>query len=92
MYAIRILGAHIDINKPGHTLSNYPLHWACAGGYIEIVEYLLGRGADVNVKNRWDETPLMLAESNRRRWIVRMLRDHGAMTTTRSEDLSADTS
>ncbi len=36
-----------------------PLHLACSNGHLTIVECLVKRaGVDVNVKDRWDQTPL----------------------------------
>ena len=39
-----------------------PLNWAAGFGRIEAVEFLLKRGADVNVRNRQGRTPLDDAE------------------------------
>ncbi|KFY45182.1 hypothetical protein V494_01107 [Pseudogymnoascus sp. VKM F-4513 (FW-928)] len=44
-------------NNNGETL----LHYAAAGCHIEVIEYLLSRGLDVNAVNSNDWTPLMCA-------------------------------
>lgn len=35
-----------------------PLHWACRGVHLEIVEYLIENGADVNARDNNNITPL----------------------------------
>ena len=35
-----------------------PLHWACRGDHLELVAYLLDRGADVNAVDDYGNTPL----------------------------------
>lgn len=75
---IRILADRVDINQPSLAFWNSPLHWACTVGHIEAVEYLLGRGANVNCFNGPMETPLMLAVKMNRQWIVSILLAHGA--------------
>jgi len=34
------------------------MHLAAINGYLEIVEYLVENGYDVNPKDRWGSTPL----------------------------------
>src|SRR4051812_28226768 len=49
-----------DVNQPspdGTTL----LHWAVHQERADIVEALISAGADVNTKNRYGATPLLLA-------------------------------
>jgi len=48
-------------NAPRHV----PLmHSAARGGYVEAMKWLKDQGADVNVKNRFGETPLSAAKTN----------------------------
>ncbi|KAK7868259.1 hypothetical protein R5R35_000657 [Gryllus longicercus] len=44
-------------NADGRT----PLHVACCEGSVEVVEFLLLRGANVHMKDRFDNTPLLNA-------------------------------
>ena len=45
------------IDNEGHTA----LHWACAMGDIDVVKYLLGRNAKMDIANIRGETPLIRA-------------------------------
>jgi serine/threonine-protein phosphatase 6 regulatory ankyrin repeat subunit B len=47
-------------------------------GRFDVVNVLVNRGADVNVKDNWGATALMLASSNGHTVIVKLLKDHGA--------------
>lgn len=38
-----------------------PLHWACGQGKFKVVEYLLEKGADVNLRDCEGATPLFWA-------------------------------
>ena len=56
-----------------------PLHFAAQGGHREIVELLLEKGADVNVKNIASETPLHYAAAMSHKEIVELLITEGAV-------------
>ena len=43
-----------------------PLHWSVDRGNIEVIEILLGHGADVNVENKFSKSPMEIASDNRR--------------------------
>lgn len=53
---------------------------ACHGGQRRMAEYLLARGADINVPDHTEQTPLDIAPGpdTRREAIVSWLREHGA--------------
>jgi ankyrin repeat protein len=53
-----LLEAGADPNLLGTLPGNTPLHTACLGGFVEIVECLLKAGADVTVTNEKKRTPL----------------------------------
>jgi ankyrin repeat protein len=63
-----------DINKTGWT----PLHYACTNGHLEIAEFLLNKGAEVNAVSNSDTTPLMMAIRSGNIQLVRLLLDRGA--------------
>ena len=56
------------------------LHLAAYGGHEAVVRLLLANGAQVNVRDRKDETPLDLAVSAREHAIAKLLRTRGAKT------------
>ncbi|HEY4213951.1 MAG TPA: ankyrin repeat domain-containing protein [Steroidobacteraceae bacterium] len=43
-----------------------PFHRACASGDVELVKYLLAHGADINLNQADDESPMMFAAGARR--------------------------
>ena len=52
-----------------------PLHLACMKGQREFIKPLLEKGADINAKNRFGQTPLDIASTPE---IAKWLRDNGA--------------
>jgi len=55
-----------------------PLHFACVGGNLPTVEYLVSSGADVNATNDSHHTPLHYAAARDHAEIVALLLDRGA--------------
>ena len=49
------------------------MHMACSAGQYKIVESLLKLGAQVNIKDRWEQTPLSLALKGKQHMIVTIL-------------------
>ncbi len=39
------------------------LHWACDRGHLDVVKFLISRGADVNVQDSDLQTPLHYGKS-----------------------------
>ncbi|KAF8515388.1 ankyrin [Hysterangium stoloniferum] len=60
-----------------------PMHAAASYGQIEVLDYLVGRGGDVNVKDNDNETPLFTVESVE---VARWLINHGADITVQNAD------
>ena len=66
-----------------------PLHLASGKGHIEIVEFLLNHGADIELEIFNGETPLMLAAQHarhRRYETIKTLLEHGAKVNHKDED------
>jgi len=61
------------------TISEYALHVACTRGYLKIVEYLIGNGADINFADLTGETPLLHACRAGRVDVAGYLLIHGAI-------------
>ena len=63
------------------------LHYAAENGNLEAVNPLVIFGADINAKDKRDETPLMLARKRNHSFIVEMLLEAGALEFKRKLDL-----
>lgn len=61
-----------------------PLHGAVSNDDVELLEYLIAKGCDINARNADDETPLHLASTRGLHRIVAALLKHGAVADTRS--------
>jgi len=57
---------------------NTPLMYACGGGFYDIAEMLLKRGADVDVRNKQGSTAFLLSCITGQKNIVKLLLAHGA--------------
>ena len=68
-----------NLNKNDVTKNFTPLHWASQEGHLEIAKYLLlSKSAQVDPKNKYNETPLMWACGRGHFIIVNLLLDKGA--------------
>lgn len=61
------------------------LHRAAAHGDVEAVERHLQRGADINARHRWGETPLHFAANRGQVQVVECLLNNGAELEARSD-------
>jgi len=69
------------INGPLDKTGRTALHAAAEYGHLELAEYLIRNGAEVNHTGHWGallKTPLHLAATNGHEDIVRLLLAHGA--------------
>lgn len=73
-----------DINKKD--VESSALDCAAALGHIEIVVYLVNKGADVNIKNKNGNTPLHSAIMFNRNRVVKYLLSKKALTIPYSEN------
>ena len=65
---------------------NQPLHFAAGAGHLEMVDYLLGRGAPVDARDRGGMTPLHRAARNGQRAAMERLIAAGADVRARDHD------
>lgn len=73
-------GANIDVYQ--NLLYHTPLIQASMKGKLEAGQYLLDRGADINVHNKYNRTPLFMAVFYGHVEFVQMLLKRGAKTNT----------
>lgn len=70
------------LNSKAHVKNETPLHYLAAGRRVGdaqgIMELLLSAGADLNIKNYADNTPLRLAVISSRMQVARLLLEAGA--------------
>lgn len=57
-----------------------PLHSACEKGHVDVVDFLLGHGADVLAKDEEQNSPLHVAVENKQTLVVQMLLEAGNPT------------
>ena len=74
------LDAGVDIHVLDKKYGFAPLHYAADGGYKEIVELLLAKGADVNQRDKIGKTPTYWAMRYGRKEVTAILRKHGGKT------------
>ena len=67
-------------NEGGAMGTNFgtPLHIAASAGHTEIAEMLIAKGADVNIKNKRNQTPLTVAKQKNDKAMIELLEKHGA--------------
>ena len=73
------------VNERGST----PLHSAAFGGHLEVVEFLLEKGAEIEAVNGGGFTPLHLATFAGHREVVELLLDQGANINALNEAMGA---
>lgn len=73
-FARKLLARGADVNKTGWT----PLHYAAAGGHLQIMELLLDQYAYIDAESPNGTTPLMMAAGYGNDAAVKLLLDAGA--------------
>lgn len=58
-------------------MKDTPLHAASAGDSLEIVKYLVEKGADVNAEDKFQETPFDIASDYKNQEIANYLVEIG---------------
>ncbi len=76
---LSLLSQGINVNDPGDS-DRYgtPLHHAAYGGYVDIMNVLIERGAKINAVDSLGNTPLALAVQAKKEKAVDFLLQHGA--------------
>jgi len=75
----RVKECLLEGKDPNKTFPHYkdtPLHIACQNGYTKLVHVLIASGADINIKNKDGDTPLMTAIIYARPRTVRSILSH----------------
>jgi ankyrin repeat protein len=78
------LGADPNIAS-NNTFNVAPIHSACAISNVEIAEFLIRHGADVNAKQQQGVTSLHSAAHNGQTRLAKLLIDHGAGVNAKTD-------
>jgi glyoxylase-like metal-dependent hydrolase (beta-lactamase superfamily II) len=84
-----LLTENPSLLKAGNELEYTPLHYACQGGHLETVEFLICKGADVNAANINGETPLHYAAYMGHTDVVKALMNNEAKINERNIQLNS---
>ena len=81
-----LINAGLEINslkkrRKRDRLSYAPIHLAAEVGHAEVVQKLIGLGADINKKNNSGDTPLHIAAKSKNPEIIRVLLENGATSS-----------
>ena len=82
----KLLDADVDVNAPLPGLSCVALHFAAVKGHAPMVDLLLKRGADPNVRDGDNSTPLHDCCAGGYRDIAYYLLDRGADVNAQDDD------
>ena len=75
----------IDLNAQTESNHDTALTLACAGGYVDLVKYLIDNGADIEHRDKKGFTPLILAAMAGHTSVCKLLLDHGAKIEAEAE-------
>jgi hypothetical protein len=79
-------GANINSKLNDIFWGESSLHIAAKSGYYKVVEFLIARGADLNIRDTHGNTPVMLACKSRRIRTMSALIDRGANINLTNDD------
>jgi ankyrin repeat protein len=83
--AIALIDQHVNVNTPASD-GTTALHWAAHNGDVELVDRLLGAGADAKAKNQFGVTPMSEAAFVGNTAIIEKLLKAGADPDSPSAD------
>lgn len=63
-----------------------PIHYAAVSGQIEVVKYLLSRGADINSRDNYNNTPLIMTSNHWHNNLTKYLIEKGADVNAKGDD------
>jgi ankyrin repeat protein len=70
------------VNKPGWA----PIHYAATNGHLEITQFLMASGAQVNALSPSETTPLMMSIGSGNDQLIKYLLDNGADLRLRNHE------
>lgn len=82
--ARRMIAAGADVNAP-YDSHDYSILTACCNGNYELVRLLIESGADVNVRDKYESTPLLECDAYYPE-IIKLLLDSGAQVNVRDNE------
>lgn len=74
-----VLNRCANINAQNDKDGCVPLHYASTMGDLEVVKYMVEKGADFNMKDNFEQTPLHLAAMYGKLEVVKYLKERGAI-------------
>ena len=77
-----VLEKKAAINKPGWA----PIHYAATNGHLEITQFLMANGAQVNALSPSETTPLMMSIGSGNEQLIKYLLDNGADLRMRNHE------
>lgn len=83
----KIVEAYPEAVNSSDDKGNTPLHIAVLEAKVDILQYLITNGADINAKNRQSMSPLYYACLEKKTDVVQMLVQHGADVNTQPSAL-----
>jgi len=83
----RILSAGRQSLSSRDSMQRTPLHRAARGGQVQVMQFLLEKGADINARDEYEWTPLHMAAEANKPEAVKFLIDRKADLSARDSDL-----